>query len=250
MTDTFKVQNLKATLGFASIAKRFNDNHQLTFTAFGAPQWHNQRSNQNGLSIKEWQRVKQYMGDDSPYKYNSTFGYRNGQVYNSARNSYHKPQISLNHLWQIDQKSSLSTAAYVSIGRGDGYRGTGDSDYSNKWYGSTNGLVNNDFRRPDGTFDYDAVETMNAQSTTGSKMVMSKMMNNHMWYGLLSTYTTKFGENFDFYGGIDLRYYKGLHQDILTDLFGGKYFVDSYNRKNVSAENNPIAADPNFKMPS
>ncbi len=216
---------------FASIAKRFNDNHQLTFTAFGAPQWHNQRSNQNGLSIKEWQRVKQYMGDDSPYKYNSTFGYRNGQVYNSARNSYHKPQISLNHLWQIDQKSSLSTAAYVSIGRGDGYRGTGDSDYSNKWYGSTNGLVNNDFRRPDGTFDYDAVETMNAQSTTGSKMVMSKMMNNHMWYGLLSTYTTKFGENFDFYGGIDLRYYKGLHQDILTDLFGGKYFVDSYNRK-------------------
>lgn len=231
---------------FASIAKRFNDNHQLTLTAFGAPQWHNQRSNQNGLSIKEWQRVKQYMGDDSPYKYNSTFGYRNGQVYNSSRNAYHKPQISLNHLWQIDRKSSLSTAAYVSIGRGDGYRGTGDSSYNNKWYGSTNGLVNNDFRRPDGTFDYDAVETLNAESDSGSKMVMSKMMNNHMWYGLLSTYSTKFGENFDFYGGIDLRYYKGLHQDVLSDLFGGKYFIDSYNRKNVTAANNPIANDPGF----
>ena len=224
---------------FVSIAKRFNDNHQLSLTAFGAPQWHNQRSNQNGLSIKEWQRVKQYMGEDSPYKYNSTFGYRHGQSYNSSRNSYHKPQISLNHLWQIDQKSSLSTALYVSIGRGDGYRGTGDSTYANSWYGSTNGLVNTQFRRPDGTFDYDAVETMNAASTNGSKMVMSKMMNNHLWYGLLSTYTTKFGENFDFYGGIDFRYYKGLHQDILTDLFGGTYFIDSYNRKNVTAENNP-----------
>lgn len=224
---------------FVSIAKRFNDNHQLSLTAFGAPQWHNQRSNQNGLSIKEWQRVKQYMGEDSPYKYNSTFGYRHGQSYNSSRNSYHKPQISLNHLWQIDQKSSLSTALYVSIGRGDGYRGTGDSTYANSWYGSTNGLVNTQFRRPDGTFDYDAVETMNAESTNGSKMVMSKMMNNHLWYGLLSTYTTKFGENFDFYGGIDFRYYKGLHQDILTDLFGGTYFIDSYNRKNVTAENNP-----------
>ena len=220
---------------FVSIAKRFNDNHQLSLTAFGAPQWHNQRSNQNGLSIKEWQRVKQYMGEDSPYKYNSTFGYRHGQSYNSSRNSYHKPQISLNHLWQIDQKSSLSTALYVSIGRGDGYRGTGDSTYANSWYGSTNAQ----FRRPDGTFDYDAVETMNAESTNGSKMVMSKMMNNHLWYGLLSTYTTKFGENFDFYGGIDFRYYKGLHQDILTDLFGGTYFIDSYNRKNVTAENNP-----------
>ena len=224
---------------FVSIAKRFNDNHQLSLTAFGAPQWHNQRSNQNGLSIKEWQRVKQYMGEDSPYKYNSTFGYRHGQSYNSSRNSYHKPQISLNHLWQIDHKSSLSTALYVSIGRGDGYRGTGDSTYANSWYGSTNGLVNTQFRRPDGTFDYDAVETMNAESTNGSKMVMSKMMNNHLWYGLLSTYTTKFGENFDFYGGIDFRYYKGLHQDILTDLFGGTYFIDSYNRKNVTAENNP-----------
>lgn len=224
---------------FVSIAKRFNDNHQLSLTAFGAPQWHNQRSNQNGLSIKEWQRVKQYMGEDSPYKYNSTFGYRHGQSYNSSRNSYHKPQISLNHLWQIDQKSSLSTALYVSIGRGDGYRGMGDSTYANSWYGSTNGLVNTQFRRPDGTFDYDAVETMNAESTNGSKMVMSKMMNNHLWYGLLSTYTTKFGENFDFYGGIDFRYYKGLHQDILTDLFGGTYFIDSYNRKNVTAENNP-----------
>ena len=99
---------------FASIAKRFNENHQLTLTAFGSPQWHNQRNNQNGLSIKEWQRVKKYMGDDSPYKYNPTFGYdKNGQVRNSSRNEYHKPQISLNHLWQIDQKSSLSTALYV-----------------------------------------------------------------------------------------------------------------------------------------
>lgn len=232
---------------FVSIAKRFNDNHQLSLTAFGAPQWHNQRSNQNGLSIKEWQRVKQYMGEDSPYKYNSTFGYRHGQSYNSSRNSYHKPQISLNHLWQIDQKSSLSTALYVSIGRGDGYRGTGDSTYSNSWYGSTNGLVNTQFRRPDGTFDYDAVETMNAESTNGSKMVMSKMMNNHLWYGLLSTYTTKLGENFDFYGGIDFRYYKGLHQDILTDLFGGTYFMDSYNRKNVTVENNPaVGGNPSY----
>ena len=59
--------------------------------------------------------------------------------------------------------------------------------------------------------------------------------------------TTKFGENFDFYGGIDLRYYKGLHQNVITDLFGGSYFVDIDNRKNVRVENNAAAADPNFK---
>ena len=68
-----------------------------------------------------------------------------------------------------------------------------------------------------------------------------------MWYGLLSTYTTKFGENFDFYGGIDLRYYKGLHQNVIVDLFGGDYFIDAENRGKILAENNPAAADPNFK---
>lgn len=186
------------------------------------------------------------MGDDSPYKYNPTFGYdKNGQVRNSSRNEYHKPQISLNHLWQIDQKSSLSTALYVSIGRGNGYSGTGDKTNRSGWYGATNGLVNNTYRNADGTFAYDQVQDLNEQSTTGSKMIMAKSMNNHMWYGLLSTYTTKFGEYFDFYGGIDLRYYKGLHQNIITDLYNGAYFVDP-NRSDIKADNNPLANDPNY----
>ena len=230
---------------FASISKRINDNHQLSLSAFGAPQWHNQRNYNNALSIKEWQRVQQYMGEKSPYRYNPTFGYRKGQVFNSSRNSYHKPQISLNHLWQINAKSSLSTALYASIGRGNGYSGTGDSTHRNLWYGASNGYVNNTFRHEDGTFDYDAIDELNAASTTGSKMVMAKSMNNHEWYGLLSTYTTKFGEYLDFYGGIDFRYYKGLHQNIITDLFSGQYFVDS-NRGNVLPANNAAANNPDF----
>ena len=231
---------------FASIAKRINDNHQLSLTVFGAPQTHDQRNYNNALSIKEWQRVKQYMGDDSPYKYNPTFGYRNGQAYVSNFNAYHKPQISLNHLWQIDHKSSLSTAIYASIAQGHGSYTSGDSEHRNLWYGASNGYVNNTFRRPDGTFDYDAIDALNAASTTGSKMIIGKQMNNHEWYGLLSTYTTKFGEYFDFYGGIDFRYYKGLHQNIITDLFSGQYFVDSYNRSIVSPANNAAANNPAF----
>lgn len=43
---------------FVNIAKRINDAHQISFTAFGSPQWHNQRSNKDGLSIKGWQAVK------------------------------------------------------------------------------------------------------------------------------------------------------------------------------------------------
>ena len=235
---------------FMSIAKRINDNHQLSFTAFGAPQWHNQRNMANGLNIKEYQRVKQWMGEESPYRYNSTFGYRNGQVMNSSRNEYHKPQMSLNHLWQINHKSSLSTAAYMSIGTGAGYSGTGVTGYTSSWYGTaSDGTVNTQFRCPDGTFDYDAVDKLNADNYTnpvnvsgmpgykGSLMIMNKASNDHFWTGLISTYTTKFGDYFDFYGGIDFRYYKGLHKNVITDLFGGQYYVDSYNRKSVLAEN-------------
>ena len=73
----------------------------------------------------------------------------------------------MNHLWQIDHKSSLSTALYASIGRGNGYSGTGTSAYRSKWYGASNGYTNDEFRLADGTFNYDAVDALNQASTTG-----------------------------------------------------------------------------------
>lgn len=46
---------------FASISKELGKHHMLTFTAFGAPQWHNQRSAYDGLTVKGWQEVAKYM---------------------------------------------------------------------------------------------------------------------------------------------------------------------------------------------
>lgn len=238
---------------FVNISKRFNDNHQLSLTAFGAPQSHNQRNKNDGLTIEGWQTYgKRYMNGDSPYKYNPTYGYGiGGERKTSGRNVYHKPQISLNHLWQINQKSSLSTALYVSLGRGYGYSGQGykkDEDgtnYRNQWFGSYNGKLNDYFRHEDGTFAYDEIYALNAASENGSKMAMSKSKNFHNWYGLLSTYTTKIGENIDLYGGVDFRYYKGIHTNELIDLYGGKYFLDE-SREDVKAVNNAAAADPAF----
>lgn len=230
---------------FVNITKRFNDNHQLAFTAFSAPQWHNQRGNKDGLTIEGWQTVaKNYMNGGSPYKYNPTYGYGlGGERKTSAYNVYNKPQLSLNHLWQINDKSSLSTALYASIGRGYGYSGQGlTSGDRNNWYGSNKGQLNMTFRKSDGTFAYDEIYKMNQESEVGSVMAMSKSLNYHNWYGLLSTYTTKFGDYFDFYGGIDYRFYKGTHTNELVDLYGGKYYVDSSSRDNVLASNNAAAA--------
>ena len=61
----------------------------------------------------------------------------------------------------------------------------------------------------------------------------------------MSTYTTKFGDYIDFYGGIDFRYYKGTHTNELSDLYGGKYFLDE-SREKVKAVNNALAGTPEY----
>lgn len=235
---------------FVNISKMLNENHSLSFTAFGAPQTHYQRNSNDFLTIAEWQRVgNTYMnGGESPYKYNATYGFgKNGERKMSSYNEYHKPQISLNWNWEIDHQSNLSTVLYTSIGRGNGYSGQGATPYSNStWYGASNGLLNNTFRNPDGTYAYDKMEDINIASTTGSLLVMSKSKNYHDWYGLISTYSNNLTQNINFYGGVDFRYYKGVHTNELIDLYSGNYFIDSSSRKNVKVANNAAAADPNW----
>lgn len=213
---------------FLNVSKLINDNHQLSFTIFGAPQWHNQRNSSDKLLISEWQK------QPLKYKYNASYGFdMNGQRKVSSYNVYHKPQISLNHYWTIDDKSSLSTVLYASIGNGGGYSGQAyDSNDRTKWYGSSNGLPNTNFRSSDGTFDYGAIYAYNTDSTNtnGAKMVMSNSINKHFWYGAISTYNTKFGKYIDFYGGIDLRYYKGVHTNEIVDMYGGNFFIDKTAR--------------------
>lgn len=239
---------------FANVSKKIGDSHQLSLTAFGAPQWHNQRNSANGLTIDGWQEVKQYMNGESQYRYNPVYGFDNeGRQRTSNRNQYHKPIISLNHIWQINERSSLSTAAYVSLATGGGYSGQGRGTYNGKsitytsWYGANNGILETLFRRPDGTFDYGAIQNMNAASTTGSNMVMSESNNNHEWYGLVSTYKNEIIQNtLTLTGGIDFRYYVGHHNNKIIDLYGGEYYMDDADRKNVNAANNSAALNPDW----
>ncbi|MBD5261149.1 MAG: TonB-dependent receptor plug domain-containing protein [Bacteroides sp.] len=235
---------------FANISKKIGDSHQLSLTAFGAPQWHNQRNNVYGvLNIQEWQNAKNYMNGGSMYSYNPGYGFDNeGRQRTAYRNQYHKPIISLNHIWQINERSSLSSAVYVSLASGGGYSGQGrTSTDRNNWRGADNGFITTNFRRPDGTYDFGAVQDLNAASTTGSLMAMSRSINSHEWYGLVSTYKNEILPNKLFLtGGVDVRYYVGHHRNELIDLYSGEYFIDDSDRKNVSPANNAAAADPNW----
>ncbi|MBD5233254.1 MAG: TonB-dependent receptor plug domain-containing protein [Bacteroidales bacterium] len=240
---------------FVNLSKRINSRHQLSLTAFGAPQTHNKRGSADGLSIIQYQTyAKEKMNGESPYRYNATFGYDlNGQVRSSNTNTYHKPQISLAHIWQIDNKSSLSTTLYVSLANGSGLSGQGRGEYNgtqlsySSWYGAYHGVPEMLFRKADGTFAYDEIQLMNEASTTGSNMVMAKQNNSHKWYGLVSTYNNSFfDKKLNFLAGIDLRYYVGYHQNKICDLYNGEYYMDDSSRKLVKPYNNAAAADPNW----
>ena len=204
---------------FFNISKRINDNHQLSFTGFGAKQWHNQRSSYDKLKIADWETKKE------EYRFNGTYGFGvNGQRKASAKNYYHKPQFSLNHFWTINEKSSLSTSLYGSVGSGGGHSARGDD---RSWLYGTNDT----YRTIEGYKDYAAIQSVNAENPNGSTAIIGSSNNDHLWAGAISTYSTTLN-SFDIYGGVDFRYYEGDHNRTVEDLLGGAFFIDP-DRKNV-----------------
>lgn len=230
---------------FLNISKRLNEKNQISLTVTGAPQTHYKRSSSDGLSIQGWQDVANYMPKGQAYRYNPTYGLGlNGERKASQYNSYNKPVIMLNHVWQINHKSSLSSVIYASIGSGYGSSGQGaqigtsSSTYYNYWYGSSNGKLNwktiedngvtYNLRHGNGMFAYDQIQLMNQNSTRGSLMVMSNSVNNHKWFGGVSNYKNELNDHFTVTGGIDIRYYYGEHTNEISDLYNGEYFIDYY----------------------
>jgi outer membrane cobalamin receptor len=206
---------------FVNISKIINEKHRLSFTAFGAPQWHNQRSNKHSIQT--------YRDNPAGIKYNSDYGYRNGEIYNIgyAYNYYHKPQISLNHYWKIDETTLLSTALYVSKSNGGGRRVYGpNSQWLGVNYNTGEDYIGVTKRTPEGLIDYDAVIAANAAAPNGSLAIIANGINSHDWYGILSS-LTKDMAGLKFTGGFDGRFYRGYHAYEVEDLLGGKYFLNN-----------------------
>ncbi len=199
---------------FINISKKINDRHQISFTGFGAKQWHYQRSGYDKLQIADWETKKE------KYRFNPTYGFGvNGVRKTAYKNFYHKPQYSINHFWSINDKSHLSTSLYGSYGSGGGYSARGNNA---SWLYGTNGT----YRTIEGYLDYATIQSINAASPNGSQAIIGSSNNNHFWVGAISTYNNHITDNLDFYGGVDLRYYIGDHNRTIVDLLGGDFYID------------------------
>lgn len=197
---------------FLSLSQQLNENNRLTFSAFGAQQTHGQRFNRSTIS-------ELLDTDSGPQKANKDWGYKNGEVYHQSYNFYHKPQISLNHLWNINDKSALSTALYASFGSGGGRRDEGSKIGSSDYRIGGAGLQPIDFDK--------VVEENIANGAAGSSDIISSSRNSHEWYGLLSTYKNRINDKLTVSGGLDARYYVGSHWYEVDDLLGGQFFLDN-----------------------
>ena len=113
-------------------------------SVFGAPQQHDQRKYQTGIAVFDSDYAdEQGINTESlegnyGLSYNPNWGiyndydvvFENGlpidtimgtnTKVNRYKNYYHKPNFNFQHLWNINDKSSISNVIYYSVGRGGG----------------------------------------------------------------------------------------------------------------------------------
>ncbi len=191
-----------------SVGYKPNDNHAFNFLITGAPQWHDQNFS-NGLDSYE------LYGE----KYNSNTGFLNGERYTERRNFYHKPVANLNWDWNISDNADLSTVAYASWGRGGG---TGMYGRGSRVRMGINGEI--DF---DAIVDNNLAIAENGIGDFSDARIRRSSMNNHNWYGLLSSLNLDAGENWNINVGFDGRLYQGDHFRQVNDLLGLSGLMDN-----------------------
>ena len=216
---------------FVSVGYQPNDRHNFNFLITGAPQNHGQR----------WSQSEEIL-EETP-KFNQHWGEYNGEWMSERFNYYHKPIINLNWDFEINDKSSLASVADASFGRGGG---TGP-------YGR--GRV----RTEAGQVDFDATEVVNTEGGNtignfGDHYARRASVNNHQWFGNVTTYKTKLTDDLNLSVGADFRWYTGDHFRQLVNLYGLQGWNESFRHAtrpddyvvNETFEANPWASLFNF----
>ncbi len=230
---------------FVKVQYMPNPRHIISIGANGAPQSHGQRTTKVPISvyskdlakdlginydsvvksIKTTTRYTTPTQGDRDLKWNPDQGILNGGIIGDKVNYFHKPLFNLNHFWKMTEKTNLSTVVYASFGKGGGtgYTPTfSGRDTLTGYY-----LVQPKYNSNSVFLDPNYSETEHKSTT-----ILRSMNNNHQWFGLLSTATSKLSRLITLTYGLDLRYYKGFHTYTVYDLLGGDYYVESGTNKN------------------
>ncbi len=195
-----------------SVGYKPSEAHTFNFLITGAPQWHDQNFSE---SLDFYRQYGNKANDNS--------GFLNGERYTERRNYYHKPVANLNWDFDISEGLDLSTVLYASWGRGGGTGNLGRGRVRNEDIGITgptereiawDQIVENNQALGIGNF--------------GNSYIRRASVNNHNWYGLLSSLNIETSDNWNFNVGFDGRLYRGDHFRQVNDLLGLDGFNDNF----------------------
>ncbi|MDB5234608.1 MAG: hypothetical protein JWR44_1601 [Hymenobacter sp.] len=230
---------------FGNISKRVG-HHRLSLTGLGSPQRHGQRafpslvrefSNEKSGEIggptngaNRGFQYNPYWGTLDRYTLNGTTKVSHGQEdLNERTNFYHKPQVNLNDLWQVNDRLFISTVLYASYGTGGGSSGLNGTSTTLPQNGTTG---QTDFQRIyDTNIGLPTSPTgVSPNPTRRSQQILINSVNSHRWYGFVTGADYLINDKLTFSAGVDGRTYYGLHYREVRDLLGGDYYVNANDR--------------------
>ena len=237
------VDNLYSKMFFYYFkAEKKLGNHNLSLTAFGAPQISAQRPFSNNQQVWRYSTAEAAkLGVDTVGKtkqsydrrYNPFWGYlrrtkddANGaqqEIVNTALNQYHKPVITLKDFWTINDKFYISNILYTSNGKGYGTQ----TQNPVAILPNTQGELN-----IQSVYDGNAYNTIIQQDIPGKRISTNYIRSNHndhTWYGGLSTFAYTPNNHLEISGGLDARTYTGIVYSKVNDLLGGDYIYSNFN---------------------
>ncbi len=248
---------------FAKIQKRYKNN-LFSLGVNGAPQSHSQRYDRMTIGVYDKEYARKLISADPNrepgtnfdsltnanmltggyttltqgergLRYNPNWGYlaygdnKKGMLSQDV-NFYSKPLFNLSWYFTPNEKFSISTITYLSVGNGGGtnYNSSINRD-------STSGQLNWTSAYNSNSTSIDALYSPTEHKA--SRIILASM-NNHIWYGGLSTATYKPNDHLSFLLGLDVRHYKGSHYRKIYDLVGGDYYIDNSDKNQPNGVGN------------
>lgn len=249
----FEGTDFKAESFFISVEKKLNTRQSLNFTGFFTPV-------SRGKNSANTDEVTQLTNE----KYNSYWGFQNGEKRNARVKNVEEPLLMLNHYFKIDDKTNLNSAILYQFGK----VGNSNIDYQKAnspdpvYYRKMPSYFGSLYAKDDGEFsgafmpdyvnaeksktlflenpqmDWDAMYRANQKAITNSqhiitgyepaqsRYVLYEDRTDDKTFAINTNLNSELTTNLFFDAGITFRNLKSHNFQYLLDLLGGEYFED------------------------
>ncbi|MBJ2123391.1 carboxypeptidase-like regulatory domain-containing protein [Flavobacterium sp. IB48] len=253
----FEGTSFNADSFFISVEKKVNKRHSLNFTGFYTP-------NSRGKNSANTNEVTNLMGE----KYNSYWGFQNGEKRNARVKNVEEPLFMLNHYFKIDDKTNLNSGVMYQFGK----VGNSNIDYQNAnspdpvYYRKMPSYFSSLYAKDQGEFsgaftpDYENAENNktaflanprinwdelyfanqklgpNGYEPAQSHYVLYEDRTDDKTLAVNSNLNTQITPNISFDGSFTFKKLKSHNFQYLLDLLGGAYFedIDPFYKGNLS----------------